>query len=178
MATWYKTVKAQASDGKKTCSECKGNKTIHEKLRNPGSGEYVEHISTCPTCSGKGYTDQSDSEHWLHSMGVAVPVEKIIGTTVSGKTAQQIDEDMHFKGYYLFREHYPWGRTLSYRNDKGDKVFLNIDFKGVNPEDPNARGVATWVTWNQLKEILKDDWHPASKEDQDWFSAVLKNDNI
>lgn len=161
------------NDAKKQCSECKGNKTIHEKLRNPGSGELVDHISICPTCSGKGYTDQKDNEHWLHSMGVAVPVDKIIGTTVSGMNEQQIDEDMHFKGYFLFREHYPWGKTLSYRNEKGDTVFLNVDFQGVDAEDLNARGVATWVSWDQLKEILKRDWRPAGKEDQDWMIANL-----
>lgn len=101
-----------------------------------------------------------------------VPVEQIIGTSPEGMSSDQIDQDMHSKGYFLFREHYPWGKTLSYQNKKGDKIYLNVEFTEENLKN-DTRGKATWVTWDQLKKILREDWRPPSQSDQDWFVANL-----
>jgi hypothetical protein len=98
-----------------------------------------------------------------------VPVSEIIGTRPIAGTMAQIDRDMHSKGYFMFREHYPWGITQSYRNKQGDKVYLNI--KGN--EDELKPGVATWVTWDQLVEIIKQEWRPASQEDRQWYLEHL-----
>ena len=97
---------------------------------------------------------------WIKTADVSkniVPVEQILGTSPSG-SIDQIDQDMHSKGYYLFREHYKWGKTLSYRNDAGDKVYL-VDGR--------------WTDWNRLIENVKETWRPASREEQDWFVANL-----
>ena len=94
-----------------------------------------------------------------------VPVEQILGTNPSGMTEAQLDQDMHSKGYFLFREHYKWGKTLSYQNKNGEKVFLEKDDSGK----------LTWMTFSQLKEQVKKTWRPASREDQDWFVANLGN---
>jgi hypothetical protein len=57
-----------------------------------------------------------------------------------------------------FREHYRWGRTLSYRNIKGDKVYL-VD--------------GTWVDEPTLINIMRETWRPSGREDQDWFVVNL-----
>lgn len=98
---------------------------------------------------------------WMKTAEVSknvVPVEQILGTSPLGMTMDQLDQDMHSKGYYLFREYYRWGKTLSYRNDNGDKVYL-------------VNGV--WTDWNGLKENVRETWRPASREDQDWFVSNL-----
>ena len=64
---WIK--KANLSS-KNECSECHGKKSIIKKLKNHGTLEWTEHNITCPTCNGKGYTDKSDSDSYLHNMGV------------------------------------------------------------------------------------------------------------
>lgn len=87
-----------------------------------------------------------------------VPVDQILGTKTAGATEAQIDQDMHSKGYYLFREYYRWGKTLSYRNEAGDKVYL-VD--------------GTWVDYDTMKQIIRETWRPAGREDQDWFVANL-----
>ena len=97
-----------------------------------------------------------------------IPVSEIVGTQATG-TTDQIDKDMHAKGYFMFREHYPWGKTLSYQNKQGDKVYLNIKWN----EDELKPGIATWVTWDQLVEILKQEWRPASQEDRQWYLEHL-----
>lgn len=91
-----------------------------------------------------------------------VPIEQIIGTSPQGSESQ-IDKDMHSKGYFLFREHYKWGKNLSYQNKNGDKVFLSRD----------DQGNMVWMTFEQLKEQVKKTWRPSSREDQDWFVANL-----
>lgn len=89
---------------------------------------------------------------------VVVPVSQIIGTKPTGKTENEIDNEMHSKGYFLFREYYRWGKTLSYRNRNRDNVYL-VD--------------GTWVDENNLKRIMRETWRPASREDQDWFVVNL-----
>ena len=93
-----------------------------------------------------------------------VPVSEILGTSTRG-TESQIDDDMHSKGYFLFREHYPWGKTLSYQNKQGDKIYL----------DRNEAGQMVWMTWDQLKEVLRRDWRPPDRAGQDWFVANIGN---
>jgi hypothetical protein len=89
---------------------------------------------------------------------IIVPVSQIIGTKPTGKTEDEIDRDMHSKGYFLFREHYRWGKTLSYRNKNNDRIYL-VD--------------GTWVDEDNLKRIMKETWRPAGREDQDWFVSNL-----
>lgn len=91
-----------------------------------------------------------------------VPVDQILGTSSTGNV-NQIDEEMHSKGYFLFREYYPWGKTLSYRNKNGDKIYF----------ERNDAGKFVWMTWEQLKEQIKKTWRPSSQQDQDWFIVNL-----
>ena len=102
---------------------------------------------------------------WIKTAEVSenvVPVEQILGTTSTG-TLDQIDQEMHSKGYFLFREYYPWGRTLSYRNKTDDKIYL----------ERNDAEKMVWMNWEQLKEQMRKDWRPAGRADQDWYVANL-----
>jgi hypothetical protein len=102
---------------------------------------------------------------WIKTSEVSenvVPVEQILGTTSTG-TLDQIDQEMHSKGYFLFREHYPWGRTLSYQNKTGDKIYL----------ERNDAEKMVWMNWEQLKEQMRKDWRPAGRADQDWYMTNL-----
>lgn len=92
-----------------------------------------------------------------------VPVDQIIGTSPTGMTEAQLDADMHSKGYFLFREYYRWGKTLSYRNENDDKVYLERDDSGK----------MVWMTKDQLIEQVKKTWRPPDREGQDWFVANL-----
>ena len=117
------------------------------------------------TISKSQWEEMGKKAGWMKEAELSksvVPIEEIIGTSPNG-TANQIDQDMHSKGYFLFRENFPWGRTLAYRNEKGDKVYL----------DHNLEGQHVWMTWDQLKEVLRRDWRPVNKQDQDWFIANL-----
>jgi len=87
-----------------------------------------------------------------------VPASEIIGTSADGMSEAQIDEDMHSKGYFLFREYYPWGRNLSYQSKNGEKVYLEG---------------GKWMTWEQLKQVMREEWRPARQKDQDWYNANL-----
>ena len=58
----------------KTCQKCHGNKFYYEKLRDlsgrsPGSPSMVEHYLPCDMCEAKGYTDETDHDRYLRSMG-------------------------------------------------------------------------------------------------------------
>lgn len=103
---------------------------------------------------------------WIKQAEVSeniVPVDQIIGTSPTGMNEAQIDADMHSKGYFLFREHFRWGRNLSYRNKNNDSVYLERDDSGK----------MVWMSSDQLKEQVKKTWRPSSRADQDWFVANL-----
>ena len=91
-----------------------------------------------------------------------VPVEQILGTSPN-MPANKLDEYMHAQGYFFFREHYRWGRNLSYQNKNGDKIYLERDDSGK----------MVWMTQKQFMDQVKKTWVPASQEDQDWFTANL-----
>ena len=91
-----------------------------------------------------------------------VPVDQILGTSPSGN-ADQIDKDMHSKGYFLFRENYHFGRILSYQNKQGDKVYLNAGWT-ENEGEP-----AKWVTWEELKKVVQRDWRPVGGPELQWY---------
>lgn len=82
-----------------------------------------------------------------------VPVEQMIGTVAKG-TIDEIDKDMHSKGYFLFREHYHFGRMLSYQNIKGDKIYL------LNGK---------WALWNEVKKDLQETWRPTGEDALKWY---------
>lgn len=103
---------------------------------------------------------------WLKEAALSetiVPIDQIIGTRPTGKTETEIDEEMHSKGYFLFREHYRWGRTPSYRNKNNEQVYLDRD----------ETGKLIWMSLEQLKAQIRNDWVPVSMEDQNWFTANL-----
>lgn len=89
-----------------------------------------------------------------------VPVEQILGTHPEGN-ADQIDKEMHSKGYFLFRENYHFGKMLSYQNKKGDKVYL-LDGK-------------VWVTWPDVIKELQESWRPTGQEELAWYYQNVAN---
>ena len=94
---------------------------------------------------------------WMKTATVSenvVPVDQILGTSPTGNETQ-IDEEMHSKGYFLFREHYYFGKMLSYQNKKGDKIYLLNGNK--------------WSTWEQVKQEMKDTWRPTGTEEIAWY---------
>ena len=82
-----------------------------------------------------------------------VPVEQVLGTSATG-TSDQIDKEMHSKGYFLFREHYHFGKMLSYQNEKGDKIYL------LNGK---------WATWDEVKKDLQELWRPVGQDALKWY---------
>lgn len=76
-AGWMKQsqfVPNQNSASNEVCKKCHGDTVIHEKIKNLGTGEMVDHTSVCDYCRGKGYTTEEDrkksNESYMHSMGV------------------------------------------------------------------------------------------------------------
>lgn len=55
----------------KKCPECRGNKFIIQKLRNPRTSTMVEHTLPCDTCDGKGYITIEDIKAQNHRDGIA-----------------------------------------------------------------------------------------------------------
>lgn len=67
LPTAFKTAN---DESKKVCQRCKGKGRVVEQLMNHGTKTTNPHVIGCPMCSGKGYTDQSDHDSYLHSLGV------------------------------------------------------------------------------------------------------------
>jgi len=138
----------------KTCPKCKGEKYIQK-------GNVVER---CPDCDeGKVKASTKKTVKIAELSENVVPVEQILGTSpVHPFNDDEIDREMHSKGYFLYRENYWFGKCPSYQNKNGDKVILN---RGWEEED----GKAKWVTWEQLKRVLKDQWRPVGREELAWY---------
>jgi hypothetical protein len=87
-----------------------------------------------------------------------VPVSQILGTPSGANSEEAIDQKMHEQGYFLFRESYPFGRLLSYRNKMGDKVYL------LN---------SVWSTWSQVVKDARDTWRPVRQDDVAWYNQNI-----
>jgi hypothetical protein len=63
-------------------------------------------------------------------------------------------------GYYLIKEHQMWGYCPTYRSetDKDDVLYYE-----------NGK----LMQWDELKEYLRENWRPASTEEQDWWVTNL-----
>lgn len=66
--------------------------------------------------------------------------------------------NMRSKGYFFFREYYPFGKVSSYRNSAGDQLYVEH---------------GRVMTWEQLRAELKRTWRPIAHSDVDWYCKYV-----
>ena len=82
------------------------------------------------------------------------PVDQMLGRTTPGMNEDQIDDFMHSKGYFLFRENYHFGRMLSYMSKQNDKIYF-LD--------------GEWMKWDDVKKVLQRTWRPVGQAELKWY---------
>lgn len=131
------------------CTESIG-KTEGTTERSEWSEDAKERYERCVKKVKKKQNKKSFNMKRMRHESQSIDDEHLIGREVGYMNEQEIIDFLKAKGYNLFREEFPWGRTLAFRNSQGEELYI-------------SNGIL--VDERQLVNDVIENWRPVTDQE-------------